>query len=177
MVLMKFIRYRRMITLGILPVFLLCSIITPALAQKRTDGEIQATNIRWKTLGDIITINYDLVAPPNEAYQVSVFMKRESDSAFTFTPVSIEGDVGKGYFSGTYREIRWNYRADYDERIQGDDYYFEVQVKSIGSIKKWLYYALGAAAVTGGLIVILASGGGNGGTNPVVELPMPPARP
>jgi hypothetical protein len=176
MLLIKINRFKRIIIFAILPFLLSCSIFTPGVAQNRNSGEIQATNIRWKIADDIITIKYDLVAPPNETYKVSVFLKKESDSTFIFNPVSLEGDVGKGEFSGTSREIRWRYGNDIEGFNLTDDYYFEVQVKSTAFFKKWMYYALGAAVVTGGLIAIISSGG-NGTTNTVVELPVPPGRP
>jgi len=55
-------------------------------------------------------------------------------------------------------------------------YYFEIHVKPSEKRYTWIYYAVGAAAVTGGMIALLA-GHKQSNQQSVIELPLPPGRP
>jgi hypothetical protein len=102
-------------------------------------------------------------------------MKRDNDPSFEAEPITVEGDIGEGYFSGTNREIRWYYRRDYPAGFEGEGYYFEIHVKQLGKQSKWLYYTVGAAAVVGGVVAFLVSK--NQDELPPGGIPLPPGRP
>jgi hypothetical protein len=102
-------------------------------------------------------------------------MKREGDETFAATPLTVEGDVGDGFFAGKNREIRWYYRRDYPSGFQGSGYYFEFRIEKIGEDNTLLYYDLGAAAIAGGVIAFIV--GGSQEEPPVVGIPAPPPRP
>jgi hypothetical protein len=173
----QFSKYNRIIVSGLLPLLTLLLIIDPAMAgqEPAQDEGVQPTNVKWSVKDDIIIINYDLSSNPDSKYRVDVTMKRESDPEFTAVPLTIEGDVGEGYFAGKNREIRWYYRRDYPQGFQGEGYYFEIRIVETGKESVWLYYAIGAAAVTGGVLAFLISK--NQGDIPVGTIPGPPGRP
>jgi len=176
MILTKFFRYKNPILFGLLPILFALLIDVPAYAQDKSPGEEKPTNIKWATKEDMIIINYDLNSPPEEKYDVSIIMKREGDASFSVIPSTVEGDIGVGLFAGAGREIRWYYRRDFPQGLQGSGYYFEIHVKMIKESSNLIYYIVGAAAVTGGLIVLLVSRNQNT-TVPPLDLPTPPTRP
>jgi hypothetical protein len=177
MILTAFLRYRRSIALFMLPFVSILVLHIPATAQEPAAAdETRGTNIKWTTKGDIIVVNYDLSGSPESKVAVSVVMKKEGDPAFSAVPLTVEGDVGEGFFAGTNKEIRWYYRRDYPQGFQGEGYYFEIHVQDVGQPTTWLYYVIGGAALTGGIIALLVSKNQNTVT-PAVELPLPPDRP
>ena len=176
MILTKFLQYQKPILFGLLPLLFALLIDVPAFAQEKSSDEEKPTNVKWSTKEDIIIINYDLNSPTEEKYDVSIIMKREGDDSFAVVPAAVEGDIGTGLFAGTGREIRWYYRRDFPQGLQGSGYYFEIHIKMIKESSKLIYYIVGAAAVTGGLIVLLVSRNQNT-TIPPLDLPTPPARP
>ena len=174
MIMKHLLRYQRPIVCAMLPLLALMLLQTPAQAA-RQDDQPQGTNIKWTVKDDIIVINYDLKTDPDLKFRVDVIMKRESDATFAATPLTVEGDIGEGYFAGTNREIRWYYRRDYPQGFEGEGYYFEFKVQEIGKESKWLYYAIGAAAVAGGVVAFLVSK--NQDELPAGGIPLPPGRP
>lgn len=172
-----FEKLRKPVVFGLLPVLLLLAVRAPALAGDgpRADEEVQGTNIRWVVRDDVIVINYDLLESVDIKYRVDVIMKREGDEAFAATPLTVEGDIGEGFYAGKNREIRWYYRRDYPSGFQGAGYYFEFRIEKIGEDNTLLYYALGAAAIAGGVIAFIV--GGSQEEPAVVGIPDPPPRP
>jgi len=168
---------RKPVVYGLLPILLCLLVKAPAVAGDRpsADEEVQGTNIRWVVRDDVIVINYDLLESVDIKYRVDVIMKREGDEAFAATPLTVEGDMGEGFFAGKNREIRWYYRRDYPSGFQGAGYYFEFRIEKIGEDNTLLYYALGAAAIAGGIIAFIV--GGSQDEPAVVGIPAPPARP
>lgn len=176
MIINKLFYYRRTIIIGIMP-FLICLLIDiPCLAQEKSPDEPRSANMRWTIKDEVIIINYDLVGALDTKYNVQVEMKRKNNPSFAAIPVTVEGDVGEGYFAGTNREIQWYYRKDFPEGFKGEGYYFEIQVKPIGHQNMTLYYVAGGVAVVGGLVALLASKSKSTTTQPS-ELPIPPGRP
>lgn len=178
MILTTLLRYQRPIIIALLPLLCLLLLDVTAFAQDKTkpSEEAKTANIKWQTKEDVIVINYDLNESSDNKYLVSVVMKREGYPAFSVTPVSTEGDIGTGFFAGVGREIRWYYRRDIPQGLQGTGYYFEFHVKAVKESSSLLYYVVGAVAVTGGLIALLVSRGQDT-TVPPLELPTPPGRP
>lgn len=175
---MKLFRYRRPIVyvLSLLLMIMFTNLRSHASTQVQEDVSI--SNVKWRYEDNIIIITYDLNAPADEKYEVSVVMMRENDDAFEVTPRAVEGDIGEGNFSGVGREIRWNYKKEFPSGFRGEGYYFEVHVKPSHVEKPWVYLALGAVAVAGGVVGLLV-GLGQGGNPPAGtnELPLPPGRP
>ena len=135
----------------------------------------QQTAVRtdWSLHGDTAVITYELVAPNDILYEVTVVLKREDDPSYSFVPKTVAGDVGKGKYAGGKREIRWNFRQDMPAGLEGSDYWFDVtatQVVEEGGIKWWLYAAGGAGVV---VAAILASGH-HEESGPAPSLPNPP---
>lgn len=170
-------RIRKPVVCGLLPILLLLFTEPGGAAAGRPadDEEVQGTNIRWTVKDDVIVINYDLLESVDIKYRVDVIMKREGDEAFAATPLTVEGDIGEGFFAGKNREIRWYYRRDYPSGFQGAGYFFEFRIEKIGEDNTLLYYALGAAAIAGGVIAFIV--GGSQEEPPVVGIPAPPPRP
>ncbi len=168
-------RYRRPIIIGLLPVMLLLLIDAKMYAQEKGGGE-RTSNIKWVLKGEVIVINYDLKGSPDTKYEISTVMKREGDPSFSVDPGTVEGDVGVGLFAGINKEIRWFYRRDIPQGLQGTDYYFEIHVKPVKEGSNLIYYVIGGAAVAGGIIALLVSKGQNTSVPPL-DLPTPPGRP
>jgi hypothetical protein len=166
--------FRRIIIFGLLPIVFILWLNIPSLAQSSSD-EIQPTNVKWTVKNEVIVVNYDLTGSSNLKYSLNVIMKRESDSTFSAVPVTVEGDIGEGYFAGTNKEILWYYRRDFPQGLQGEDYYFEIHVKPVAKDNSLLYYIAGGVAVTAGIVALLVHK--NPGTPPPTELPFPPVRP
>ncbi len=172
-----FEKIRKPVIFGILPFLLCLAVDARAVAgvYPAADEEVQGTNIRWTVKDDVIIINYDLLESVDIKYRVDVLMKREGDEAFAAIPLTVEGDIGEGFFAGKNREIRWYYRRDYPSGFQGAGYFFEFRIEKIGEDNTLLYYTLGAAAIAGGVIAFIV--GGSQDEPPVVGIPPPPARP
>jgi hypothetical protein len=143
-------------------------------AQSSVD-DIRAINVKWTMKNEVIILSYDLTGSPDIKYEVKVIMKRENDTTFYAIPNSVEGDIGEGYFSGVKKEIRWYYRRDYPQGLQGEDYYFEIEVKEVAKQNALLYYIAGGVVVTAGVVALLMSK--NPSVPPPRELPFPPVRP
>jgi len=169
-------RLRKPVIAGLIPLFCWFALNVPATGQDKVRDEQRISNVRWTTKDEVIVINYDLNGSTEDQYTVDITMKRENDPSFSAVPHTVEGDVGEGFFAGTNREIQWYYRRDFPQGFQGEGYFFEIHVRTISHQSTWLYYALGAAAVTGGVIAILVTRGQDH-TPPTLELPTPPARP
>jgi len=147
-------------------------------AQEKSPEEIRLTNLDWSTAGNAVVISYDLIAPPEDSYEVSVVVLREDDRTFKLVPKSLTGHVGKGKYAGQSRQIRWAYRQDVPQGLRGDRYYFEIHVYPVQGTSPWLYVGLGAVAAAGGAAAILLTSKKEepGGTGQA-ELPAPPSRP
>lgn len=136
--------------------------------------------------GETVFVFYDLEGPLEEVFQVSLVMKKHSDSSYVYTPKFAGGDLGSSMFSGTGWRIAWNYLREFPGGIDQKDAYFVISVRRVGvggssNDSNTLLWIAGGAVVAGGLVaVLLLSGGGNGGSgggsiNPI--FPQPPERP
>jgi hypothetical protein len=125
--------------------FLLTNITT---AQKST-----LSNIHFETKDNEVIIYYDLSGDKKDEYEVEIFLKSEADLLFKLTPINLSGDIGEGYFVGKGRKILWQYTRDLGAPLDGDEYYFEINVTRLGGIP-WYYY-VGGTALAGGLAAIL----------------------
>ncbi len=170
------LRYQRPVAALLLPLFLVLAVHAPATAGPSAPEDVRSSNVRWVTKEDVIIINYDLFGTPDSRYAIDVVMKNEKDPTFSIVPKTVEGDIGEGTFAGANREIRWYFRQDYPRGFEGEGYYFEIHVKTVGQQSNLLYYLIGGAALAGGAILLL-TGKSSSSTNGSTDLPMPPARP
>ncbi len=171
-------KIKKPVIYGVLPVLLCLLTNFTALAGGGDDllqDEVQGTNIRWEVKDEVIIVTYDLLEATDIKYRVNLIMKREGEEAFAAVPLTMEGDVGEGFFAGRNREIRWYYRRDYPSGFQGAGYYFELRVEKIGEDNSTLYYLLGAGAIAGGVLAFII--GRSQEEPPQVGLPGPPLRP
>jgi len=173
----KFDKIKKPVIFGILPLLLCLSTNFTAVAggDDIIPQEVLGTNIRWEVKDEVIIITYDLLEATDIKYRVNVIMKREGEEAFAAVPLTVEGDVGEGFFAGRNREIRWYFRRDYPSGFQGAGYYFELRVEKIGEDNSTLYYLLGAGAIAGGVLAFII--GRSQEEPPQVGLPGPPLRP
>ena len=172
-----FDKLKKPVIFGLLPVLLCLLTNSTAFAGEgdAVQDEIQGTNIRWEVKDEVIIITYDLLEAQDIKYRVNLIMKREGEEAFAAVPLTMEGDLGEGFFAGRNREIRWYYRRDYPSGFQGAGYYFELRVEKIGEDNSTLYYLLGAGAIAGGVLAFII--GRSQEEPPQVGLPGPPVRP
>ncbi|MDI6804152.1 MAG: hypothetical protein QME58_09940 [Bacteroidota bacterium] len=165
----------RIITICMIPILITFFVTEASFSQDKSDELPIGTNLKWITKSDIIIIQYDLVGSAKSKYEVSVVMKKEDDPTFNIKPLTVEGDIGEGYYAGENKEIRWYYRRDFPQGFSKEGYYFEIYVKPVAESKTWLYYVLGGIAATAGIVAIVTSKGTD--EQKPKELPYPPTRP
>jgi len=148
--------------------------ITEASAQEIASDSVYVANATFVMIGDTVIITYDLIAPPETQFDVTLVLRKASEPDFAITPSSITGSVGR-VRGGGYKTVIWNYRKDVPATLKyGQDYWFEITATSIeeGSSLKWWHYAAGGIGALAGVFIL--SGGGDAG-NPVSDaLPDPP---
>lgn len=123
-----------------------------------------------------IYIYYQFDGDPEDKYEIEVKLKRGHNPEFSYEPLELKGDIGKGYFAKKKCTIIWELKESETQQFaDGDDFYFEVLVDESKS-KLWLYLLGGGVIVSGGIAAILL---GMPRNDPPSEtkLPMPPARP
>lgn len=123
-----------------------------------------------------IYIYYQFDGDPEDKYEIEVKLKRGHNPDFSYEPLTLKGDIGKGYFAKKKCTIIWELKdSETQQFADGDDFYFEVVVDESKS-KLWLYLLGGGVIVSGGIAAILL---GMPRNDPPSEtkLPMPPARP
>jgi hypothetical protein len=147
-------RYRRVVTFGLLFFLFLMFINVSVLARGHNGDDVHVTNINWSIERDVIIIMYDLNAPTDNKYDISITLLREGVPTFSVAPRAVEGDMGQGYFAGTARTIKWHFRDDIPEGLYGEGYYFQIAVKPVSGGLAWYTVALGVAIV-GGVVALL----------------------
>ena len=133
---------------------ILCAIISllflffnkNGFSKNQAGEKIHVENVNWIVQGNKVVITYDLLAPQNQIFFVSVKLLRESVSSFQVIPRKTSGYVGKGKFAGKNRVIYWDYLKDVPGGLQGEDFYFEISAEKVTRSKKWLIPVLGSAA-------------------------------
>lgn len=164
----------RAITIVIIPILFTFFVTEISFSKNQSDESPVITNVKWVIKSDIIILTYDLLGSADNKYEVSVVMKKEDDPEFNIKPLTIEGDIGEGYYAGKNKEIRWYYRRDFPQGFSKEGYFFEIYVKPVATSKTWLYYVLGGIAVTAGIVAIITTKGEEAKPK---ELPYPPTRP
>ncbi len=164
----------RTIKICMIPILTFFLLTESSFSQSRSDESPVITNVKWVTKSDLIIVKYDLVGSTKNKYEIEVVMKKEDDPTFHIKPLTIEGDIGEGYYAGENKEIRWYYRRDFPQGFSKEGYYFEIYVKPVGESKTWLYYVLGGVAATAGIVAIITT---KSQESKPKELPYPPTRP
>jgi hypothetical protein len=144
------------------------SVVNPFFAQEEPK---YGMNGSWKIEDDRVKITYELFLPLNQVYEVKVVLKKEGDTTFSVVPRTIEGAVGRIYYTGGALEIVWDFKKDVQDELEGK-YRFDFDVTEVvePSMWKWWHYAAGGAALVAGTVMIIEAAS----TETVVNLPGPP---
>ena len=142
----------------------------PFLAQERVSAAFEA--IEGKVL-----IYYTVKGDAAKEYEIDVVLKRTSVPSFELIPEEMSGDIGTGKYAGTRRTIIWHIKPEEQEKLDGDDFYFEVTALEIeeGGGFPWLYVVGGAALAGGAAALLLLKKDESGGET--TTLAAPPGRP
>jgi hypothetical protein len=124
-----------------------------------------------------ILIHYSIKGDPAKEYDVEVVLRRTGDPSFELIPQEMSGNIGKGKFAGSQKTIIWHIKPEEEDKLEGEDFYFEVTADEIseGSGFPWVW-VLGGAAVAGGAAAYFILSGDES-DNPTTNLPGPPGRP
>lgn len=169
----QILRYRKPVVLTLLIPLSLLLIDAHAFARS-DEPSINLRNIKWELEGDTVVITYDLLAPLNQEYDVSVTLLNDNDPSFKVVPEAVTGDVGKGILSGVGRKILWEYKRDLPKGLEGDGYRFEIHAQPPAGGLPWFWIGVGFATAGGAAALLL---GKKESGSASIQLPFPPGRP
>ena len=152
-------------------IFLMLPFCT-GLAQNKINTSFEYSNHQ-------ITIYYEFQGDSSVQYDVSVVLKRTSNSYFNLTPGLLTGDFGEGKYADGKRKIVWHLTRQEEENLKGEDYYFEINANEIsGGGIAWYVY-VGGIVLGGGAAAVLLSGKKNSTSSTITSatFPSPPGRP
>lgn len=93
-------------------------------------------NIRHRIQDDKIIVTYDLMGPDiNKLYEISVIAKIaphipiQTTGIYSYRPVRISGDVGRGIRVGRGKQIIWDYKREIPDAITEDDVWFRINIQ------------------------------------------------
>ena len=175
----KFLERFRLMHYVLAATLLICSLPLKAIA---AGDDIKAGNISFKIAGQVVVIYYDLNAPADQLYKVTLTLKKRFDATFTYTPVDISGDVGQSVVPGENRIITWKLADEFPKGLPGEDCFFVVGVEPgapAGFEITPLMWIAGGAAVVGGVLlaVLLKADKTVPPLPPTPGFPSPPGRP
>jgi len=116
--------------------------------------KIRVQNVRFEVAGTRVVVGYDLEGPAGRDYIVKVILRREANQSFLHIPKMINGDVGEGRFVGKSKQVTWDILKEFPQGLDGDDFYFVVDVEMIKPGSNLLYWIGGGAAVVGGAVFL-----------------------
>ena len=91
---------------------------------------ISATNIHWRLADKKIEVFYDL--PGNkDTIEVKIYFHKESNPAFSYSPRTVKGSIGKGVFSGKGKKIVWSTKNEPASLFTGGGFYFKILINKI----------------------------------------------
>ena len=138
-------------------------------------------NVGFKVTGQVVQIFYDLIAPSDQVYTVTVVMKKRFDKTYSYTPISVSGDVGQAVIPGENRRISWKLTDEFPNGLPGEDCFFVVDAESgsaaPGGISTTVWIIGGAAVLGGVLTAVLLSKGSTPPPPASSVFPNPPGRP
>jgi hypothetical protein len=117
--------------------------------------KIRVQNVRFEVAGTRVVVGYDLVGPADRDYIVKVILRREANQSFLHIPKTVTGDVGEGRFVGKSKQVTWDILKEFPQGLDGDDFFFVVDVELIRPGSKLLWWIGGGAAVVGGALLLL----------------------
>lgn len=117
---------------------LVCAAIAPLHASsdaleigQQPAGRSAAENTQIVVNGGIVHVNYDLVGPAAQTYEVSLDVSQNGGRTYEFKAKALTGDVGSGIRPGVGKTIVWEAAKDTDS-LQFTEYRFRVAVKPEG---------------------------------------------
>ena len=147
-----------------------------AKAASGSPGRIE--NVRAERDGGQVIVYYDLMGGKDEAYSVTVTLKREDIPLFKYTPKNISGDVGDDVIPGVGKKIVWEVAKEIPSSQTDDVFYFVVEATVAGGGISPLVWIGGGAALVGGVAFLLFSKKGDDpGATTAQGFPPEPARP
>jgi hypothetical protein len=149
-------------------------------SQDREDTESNVGNVRFESLGDQVSILYDLDGGQDDRFRVTVSLRRESDASFRHPLLKVSGDVGPAVFAGMYKRIVWDMKGEFPDGLPGEDYYFVVHADPVSSGSFPLLWVGAGVAVIGGVASYLLLQKDDAGSSSVQGppgFPAPPGRP
>ena len=151
-----------------LSVFVLGVLLGPPSVSRAAEEGVQ--NVSFQVQNQKIHVSYDLIG--KGTYTVTLQLAREEGRPWVPWLHSVSGDVGKGIQPGKKKEIVWDALKDV-ERLEGDNFVFEVRAARPGGTSKWVW--IGGAGVAAGAAgaVVLGGGGGEEKGTIVIDVPDP----
>ena len=123
--------------------------------QAVAQDQIKVQNVRFEVEGTRIVVRFDLQGPIDRDYSVKMLLRRAGNQSFVHVPKSVLGDFGEGRFAGSNRQITWDILKEFPQGLEGEDYYFVVDVEMIKPTSKLIWWIGGGAAVVGGALYLL----------------------
>lgn len=112
-----------------------------------------------------------------QEFKISLALRRDSDELFRYVPRRVSGDIGTVRGAGKNKKILWDMGKEFQEGLNGSDFYFEVRSALIVQEDMTMWWVGGAAILGAGLTtLVLLSGNGNATIDPG-GFPLPPGRP
>jgi hypothetical protein len=148
-----------------------------SVARGVTDEQIKAQNVRFQAVGTKIVIRFDVEGPQDRDCTVKLILKREQNQSFAHIPRATAGDIGEGRFVGKDREISWDILKEFPQGLEGDDYYFVVEVELISRGMSPLWYVGGGLAIVGGVAAFLLGKSSPASATATESFPKPIGRP
>lgn len=159
---------------------LISSLLVPSAASFSAfcADNVKVLNVRFEIVGTKIVVQYDLEGEANKDYKVKVILRRERNQSFLHIPQSVAGEIGEGPFAGQNRQVTWDFLREFPQGLEGDDFYFVIEVELISSGISPLWYIGGGVGIVGGVVgYLLSKGGSTPATSTVDVFPKPIGRP
>ncbi len=144
------------------------------------DEDTYVTNVRVERQAKInVFIEFDLEGSADDLYTVSLTIKSKVDSAYSYTPINVIGDVGANIRPGKNKRISWRTSDEYPAVLATPNVEFVVKAvpPPTQGASTELFIAGGAAVVGVALAIVLLSSNKADPTQTNNEFPQPPGRP
>jgi len=141
---------------------LIVSVLVPSVASSsvRSADNVKVVNVRFEIVGTRIVV------------------RRERNQSFLHIPRSVAGEIGEGRYAGQNRQVTWDFLKEFPQGLEGDDYYFVIEVEIVSSGISPLWYIGGGLGIVGGVVGYVLSKGGSEAATPALEVfPKPIGRP
>ena len=151
---------------------LIVSVLVPSVASSsvRSADNVKVVNVRFEIVGTRIVVRYDLEGEANKDYTVKIILRRERNQSFLHIPRSVAGEIGEGRYAGQNRQVTWDFLKEFPQGLEGDDYYFVIEVEIVSSGISPLWYIGGGLGIVGGVVGYVLSKGGSEAATPTLEV-------